>query len=389
MASDDFVKTARKALVSYSVSIQNYTEDDCQIAFHATTNSFMQTIRLVHIFFCSLGAISSSLFIYVLLNSSSRNLHRNLRISLASLAFAALIACLQLDFIAFYHLALTLTADNACDSMYEARKCAILRFPVVLSIYSTLCGIIVLAIERTIATLKYRTYEANGSRAVGLALIAGQWLVCIVVAIFSVLLRSDPGYVHYCTAYISHPRTSVFSLCFMSALEVITLVYFVLLLQSNQRRQVNEFVNKAMHSLSERYQLQENVRIMKILIPSITVHAILGFVGLGSMLVFAIMYRTADERLIVGFAPFSEVVLLVIPVYAVVFPIVAVFQNKQLRLASRRALPFLFNPESQESSEMLPDPPPSHTMITSRPSRQLEKESDTHFDLLNEMWKKG
>ena len=126
--------------------------------------------------------------------------------------------------------------------MYEARKCAILRFPVVLSIYSTLCGIIVLAIERTIATLKYRTYEvcfrnmwfskeycvqANGCRAVGLALIAGQWLVCIVVAIFSVLLRSDPGYVHYCTAYISHPRTSVFSLCFMSALEVITLVYFV------------------------------------------------------------------------------------------------------------------------------------------------------------------
>eukprot|EP00081_Caenorhabditis_elegans_P000911 NP_001022279.1 Serpentine receptor class alpha/beta-14 [Caenorhabditis elegans] len=381
MPSDDFVKTARKALISHSVSIQNYTEDDCQIAFHATTNSFMQTIRLVHIFFCTFGAISSSLFIYVLLNSSSRNLHRNLRISLASLAFAALIACLQLDFIAFYHLALTLTADNACDSMYEARKCAILRFPVVLSIYATLCGIIVLAIERTIATLKYKTYEANGSRVVGLVLVTGQWFVCIIVAVFSVLLRSDPGYVHYCTAYVSHPRTSVFSLCFMSALEVATLVYFVLLLQSNQRRQVNEFVNKAMHSLSERYQLQENVRIMKILIPSITVHAILGFIGLGSMY--------ADERLIVGFAPFSEVVLLVIPIYAVVFPIVAVVQNKQLRLASRRALPFLFNPESPETSEMLPaDPPPLHKIITSRPSRQLEKESNTHFDLLNEMWKK-
>ncbi|ULU05293.1 hypothetical protein L5515_013910 [Caenorhabditis briggsae] len=388
MASDDFVKTARKALVSYSVSIQNYTEDDCQIAFHATTNPFMQTIRLVHIFLCTFGAISSSLFIYVLLNSSSRNLHRNLRISLASLAFAALVACLQLDFIAFYHLALTLTAENPCDSMYEARKCAILRFPVVLSIYATLCGIIVLAIERTIATLKYKTYEAHGSRKVGVILIAGQWVICIIVAICSVLLRSDPGYVHYCTAYISHPRTSVFSLCFMSALEVITLVYFIVLLQSNQRRQVNEFVNKAMHSLSERYQLQENVKIMQILIPSITVHAILGFIGLGSMLMFAIMYRSADDRLIVGFAPFSEVVLLVIPVYAVVFPIVAVFQNKQLRHKFRRALPFLFNPESQESSEMLPDPPPSHTMITSRPSRQLEKESDTHFDLLNEMWKK-
>uniref|UniRef100_A0A8R1HM72 G_PROTEIN_RECEP_F1_2 domain-containing protein n=1 Tax=Caenorhabditis japonica TaxID=281687 RepID=A0A8R1HM72_CAEJA len=360
MASDDFVKTARK------------------------------TIRLVHIFFCTMGAISSSLFIYVLINSSSKHLHRNLRISLASLAFAALIACLQLDYIAFYHLVLTLTAENACDSMYEARKCAILRFPVVLSIYATLCGIIVLAIERTIATLKYRTYEANGSRSVAFVLVACQWTVCVTVAIFSVLLRSDPGYVHYCTAYVSHPRTAVFSLCFMSVLEIATLIYFILLLHSNQRRQVNEFVNKAMHSLSERYQLQENVRIMKILIPSITVHAVLGFIGLGSMLVFAIAYRSADERLIVGFAPFSEVVLLVIPVYAVVFPIVAVFQNKQLRLASRKALPFLFNPESQETSEMLPDvpPPPPHPIISSRPSRQLEKDSDTHFVLLNEMWKK-
>ncbi|CAI2342797.1 unnamed protein product [Caenorhabditis sp. 36 PRJEB53466] len=380
MPSDGFVKTAKKALISHSVSIQNYTEDDCQIAFHATTNSFMQTIRLVHIFFCTMGAISSSLFIFVLLNSSSKHLHRNLRISLASLAFAALIACLQLDFIAFYHLALTLTADNACDSMYEAQKCALLRFPVVLSIYSTLCGIIVLAIERTIATLKYKTYEANGSRLVGLVLVTVQWIICFTVAIFSVLLRSDPGYVHYCTAYVSHPRTAVFSLCFMSTLEIVTLIYFVLLLQSNQRRQVNEFVNKAMHSLSERYQLQENVRIMRILIPSITVHAVLGFIGLGSI--------SADERLIVGFAPFSEVVLLVIPVYAVVFPIVAVFRNKQLRLATKRALPFLFNPESPETSEMLPDPPASHTIIASRPSRQLEKESDTHFDLLNEMWKK-
>lgn len=45
--------------------------------------------------------------------------------------------------------------------MYEARKCAMLRFPVVLSIYATLCGIIVLAIERTIATLKYKTYEVK------------------------------------------------------------------------------------------------------------------------------------------------------------------------------------------------------------------------------------
>ena len=48
------------------------------------------------------------------------------------------------------------------------------RFPVVLAIYATLCGIIVLAVERTIATFKYKTYEAKGSRAVAVSLIASQ-----------------------------------------------------------------------------------------------------------------------------------------------------------------------------------------------------------------------
>ncbi|CAD6200217.1 unnamed protein product [Caenorhabditis auriculariae] len=375
------------ALLSHSVSIDNYTTQDCEIAYHATTNPLMQTIRFVHVFFCVVGATASALFIFVLLSSSSRHMHVNLRISLASLSFAACIACIQLLLIAVYHLVNTLADQNPCDSIYEAQRCAILRFPVVLSIYATLCGIIVLAIERTIATLKYRTYEAKGSRVVAASLVVAQWSICTVLAVVSVLLRSDPGYVHYCTAYVSHPRTAVFSLCFMSLLEIFTLIYFVLLLHSNQRRQVNEFVNKAMHTLTERYQLQENVKIMRILIPSITVHAVLGVFGLGSMLVFAVAHRSVEERLIVRFAPFSEVVLLVIPVYAVVFPFVAVVRNKQLRQATRKALPFLFNPQNDAQQPMIIRPP-DHSVIVSRPSKQMERDSDTHFDLLNEMWKK-
>ncbi|PIO73445.1 hypothetical protein TELCIR_04587 [Teladorsagia circumcincta] len=35
-------RMATLALLSYSVSIQNYTLEDCQIAYHATTNSLMQ-----------------------------------------------------------------------------------------------------------------------------------------------------------------------------------------------------------------------------------------------------------------------------------------------------------------------------------------------------------
>ncbi|KJH44615.1 serpentine receptor class alpha/beta-14 family protein [Dictyocaulus viviparus] len=257
---------------------------------------------------------------------------------------------------------------------------------VVLSIYATLCGILILAVERTIATLKYKSYEIHGSKIVAIILIAAQWLLSFFFAILSVLVRSDPGYVHYCTVYVSHPRTAVFSLCVMSLLEAVALVYFVVLLQSNQRRQVNEFVNNAMHTLTERYQLQENVRIMRILIPSITVHAVLGMLGLISLLIFAIIHRSVEERIVVRFAPFSELVLLVVPVYAVVFPFVAILRNKQLWQASRRALPYFFNrrtiPPTDE--ELISDP----ANMVSRPSRQMQRDSAMHFDMLQEMWKK-
>ncbi|KAK6037011.1 hypothetical protein COOONC_25484 [Cooperia oncophora] len=125
---------------------------------------------------------------------------------------------------------------------------------------------------------------------------------------------------------------------------------------------------------------------MRILIPSVTVHAVLGMIGLVSLLVFAIVYRAAEERMVVRFAPFSELVLLVVPVYAVVFPFVAIVRNKQLWQASRRALPCLFNDRPAPPSEdrLIPD----HTVIVSRPSKQMERDSDTHFDMLQEMWKK-
>ncbi|KAJ1359347.1 Serpentine receptor class alpha/beta-14, variant 2 [Parelaphostrongylus tenuis] len=346
----------------------------------------MQTIRSVHIFFCFFGVIASSLFIYVLISRSSQNLHVNLRLSLTSLSLAAWIACAQLLLIAVYSLMKTLTEDNACNSLYEAKWCAIARFPVVLSIYATLCGILILAVERTIATLNYKSYEVHGSRIVAVMLIGAQWSLSIFLAVISVLVRADPGYVHYCTVYVSHPRTAVFSLCVMSILEAVALVYFIVLLHSNQRRQVNEFVNNAMHTLTERYQLQENVRIMRILIPSVTVHAVLGMIGLISLLVFAIIHRTADERMVVRFAPFSELALLVVPIYAVVFPFVAVVRNKQLWLASRRALPCLFNERSTPpTNERLI---PSQANMASRQSKQTERDSAIHFDMLQEMWKK-
>jgi hypothetical protein len=83
-----------------------------------------------------------------------------------------------------------------------------------------------------------------------------QWSAALAIASFSLLLRYVPGQLPYCTVYVTHPRTAVVSICAITALEIGTLGLFAALLHINQRKRTNEFVNNALHTLTERYQLQ-------------------------------------------------------------------------------------------------------------------------------------
>jgi hypothetical protein len=73
-----------------------------------------------------------------------------------------------------FRLVHSLSTANACDAVSKTWNCALFRFPVVWSIYAMLFGIFAIAIERTVATVKYRTYEVHGSVAVGVTLIVLQ-----------------------------------------------------------------------------------------------------------------------------------------------------------------------------------------------------------------------
>ncbi|GMR37355.1 hypothetical protein PMAYCL1PPCAC_07550, partial [Pristionchus mayeri] len=366
-----------------SIAIPNYTDEDCTKSYEAATSPLMQTLRVVHVFFTSSGLLGCTLFIYVLQHRSSSNLHINLRLSLTSLSIAAWIACAQLLFIALYSFVRTNSMDDRCNAIIDAKTCAVIRWPVVLSIYATLAGIICLAIERTIATVRYRTYETHGSRKVSLLLIGAQWLISLLISFTSLFLRADDGFLHYCTVYISHPKSAVLSLSIMNILEVFLLIFFASLLQINRRNQVREFVNCARHSLTERYQLLENIRMIHMLIPSVMVHAFLSIVGLGTLLAFALYEDEMTPIKILEFAPYSELVLLIVPIYSIVFILVAVGWNKPLRNAARCALPCLFG-TSEEDRSMRVEPP----LLTSRDSAEMQQESDRHFGLLDKMWAK-
>ncbi|CAI4223189.1 unnamed protein product [Auanema sp. JU1783] len=361
---------------------------DCQIAYSTSRRPIMQAIRIVHLFSGTIGLIVSTIFIAVLCSRSSRNIHVNMRLSLISMTVAAWVACFQLSFIASYNLINLLSNDEPCSALTNAYWCATARYPIVLAIYSTLIAIIVIAIERTIATIKYRTYEVHGSRCVAISLISAQWFLSILLASSSTYARTDSGYLHHCSVYISHPKSAVISLSTMSVLEIFTLFFLVLLQHRNEQKQIREFVNNAMHTLTERYQLQENVKIMRVIIPSIAVHTVLSLCGVISMLVFTLLTGPDEYGMSAKFAPFSETVLLVVPLHSVVFPLVAILKNKQLRHATGRVLPWLFPYNKRRNIVELSESSPESGPLTSRFSAQVDKDGDVHFNMLNEMWKK-
>ncbi|VDM50539.1 unnamed protein product [Toxocara canis] len=268
-------------------SIVNFTITDCEFAKEMSTSSIIVALRVAQLVLCLMGFFSSVPFIYVLCSQTAHQLHVNVRLSLISLTVGAVFACFQLFISAFYTLMQTLISEDACDFMVDSYVCALIRSPILFAIYSTILGSMVLAAERAIATIHFKTYESHGSVYVGITLVLFQWLIALGLTVFVVGIRLSPGHVLYCSIYISHPRSAIYSITMISVMETVALLLSFVLLKINQRKRVSEFINNSLHSLTERYQLQENIRMMQILIPTMTVHAVLSILCLIALFIFA------------------------------------------------------------------------------------------------------
>jgi hypothetical protein len=64
---------------------------------------------------------------------------------------------------------------------------------------------------------------------------------------------------------------------------------FIVLLYWNKRRYTSTFMNRSTHSLSERYQLSENIKTTRLLYPVVTANAICSLLAIG-LLIFIVVY---------------------------------------------------------------------------------------------------
>uniref|UniRef100_A0A914UTM3 Uncharacterized protein n=1 Tax=Plectus sambesii TaxID=2011161 RepID=A0A914UTM3_9BILA len=146
---------------------------DCELAYEMAHNPLIIAIRVVHIMACSIGIGASASFILVLTRRTVP-LHVNVRLLLVSLAFAAIISCTVLLLIAIYGLVLTFSSLDSCRLLQSKSLCSLLRAPSSAAVYAMIIGNFIVGIERSIATVQYRTYEIQGSIQVGIGLLIVQ-----------------------------------------------------------------------------------------------------------------------------------------------------------------------------------------------------------------------
>uniref|UniRef100_A0A914WT04 G protein-coupled receptor n=1 Tax=Plectus sambesii TaxID=2011161 RepID=A0A914WT04_9BILA len=227
----------------------------------------------------------------------------------------------------------------------------------------TLC---MLALERIRATIDYRTYEKAGSFH-GYLLAAIQWtivFVAMIILIFNSYTNSS-GERKLACLLTTQNSTKVASLMMltMAIAEIASLATFYSLLHLNQRKRLAAGCS----TLTEKYQIDENIRCTKLMIPIVWTHFLLLFPPMCSFAVYAEIDDRIDRRTFAILIAASDWT----PWYCLMLPIVIFWRQKSLRVALRRKL--------QEMGLNTVNPLESQT-------DRFAQEQARHFDLLNTMW---
>ena len=62
------------------------------------------------------------------------------------------------------------TYEHPCDLLVSGRRCQLLRYPVTITYYATIWTQFMMAVERTVATRLFRSYEQTGAK-LGIVLV--------------------------------------------------------------------------------------------------------------------------------------------------------------------------------------------------------------------------
>lgn len=199
--------------------------------------------------------------------------HYNLRLLLSQLSFALFWYSVGYVIKAAGLLHAIFTQIDPCDLIMNAYACKCQEIPYTIPISMTMYTLLFINVERLYSTLLYRKYERGRSFPwLGCLLATVAWLCPLVVILHATVNIPKHRLVGVCENLLSMSipaATSAF--CLNSSLLVAGVVCCVAGYMWNIYRLRQAAINRAQHTLASRFQIDQNVKVNRVMMPSMLV----------------------------------------------------------------------------------------------------------------------
>uniref|UniRef100_A0A914W7A2 Vomeronasal type-1 receptor n=1 Tax=Plectus sambesii TaxID=2011161 RepID=A0A914W7A2_9BILA len=161
-------------------------------------------------------------------------------------------------------------SDNGlpCQYVVKTSLAVAIRGPSLFTTYGQVWSLVALAVERLFASNRYRNYESS-DRLFGFCLLLLQWLfssICLYIALRDTVLSELQAYPTVSSSKNSAIVSNIHF--FLAAMEAISIIIFAGLRWYNRRKKA--LLTTA--PLTEKYQIDENIRATQLMFPMIITH---------------------------------------------------------------------------------------------------------------------
>ncbi|KAF8367362.1 hypothetical protein PRIPAC_85191 [Pristionchus pacificus] len=212
------------------------------------------------------------------------------------------------------------------DILLTSAQCLRRRLPDALALYGSVTSMFAMALERRSASLNLATYERTGATG-GYVYVAFH---LVIVTIFGIVMGSTyeyPTRTPHCSVVTPRglPKLNIVNICLLS-MEIATIIIFAILLRGNQKILSTTKFNI---NLTERYQLTENIRMLKLFLPVVGSHTTITVAGLVAFFFYQLTGLGPE------YYPMFESTINFVYMQGVFMPIIFLFRYRQERNRER------------------------------------------------------
>lgn len=236
---------------------------------------FQPVVGVTSVFYFILSVFAMApnfLFVYAV--GRSKLLHPNVRVLLISLTTSCVLTCISLSLQSVYNFMLLSSGD--LKQPITTRACAVMQNLRFTSHHVTLFTLLLLSLERLLSTHKYffKPFYRNSVTVLICSMLIASWLYAIVFTFYDFMpTRGDQYGLCYCENSLNFAFYDLVIYVVAYVIADITALSGFCLVYKISRSALNDFgINTAHHSLTARFQIWHNIRMIEMLLPSVAVH---------------------------------------------------------------------------------------------------------------------